>query len=188
MFGLFKTKAQQKESEPRSRGVQPTYVTDDSVVLCKASPTIRNAYEIRLALFMASTRKARFILVVRPGAKVEPGLRAHLEAHGGTVQEREFADYSVYVGHLKASGDEGDGWVLGDAGALSAFHNSLASSWCNQKFVVGSSLCGDDLAALERELNGRTVSQTNIDQENIRDALLALSRAVRADGGTLFIQ
>jgi len=188
MFGLFKSKPQQKKSEPCPRGVLPTCVTDDSVVLCKASPTIRNTYEIRLALFMASTRKSRFILAVRPGAKVEPGLRAHLETHGGSVQEREFEDYSVYVGHIKASGDEGDGWVLGDAAGLSEFQNSLASSWCRQKLVVGSSLSGGELDALERELSARTVSQRNIDQENIRDALLALSGAVKADGGTLFIQ
>ncbi len=78
--------------------------------------------------------------------------------------------------------------VLGGAAALATFHNSLASSWCSQKLAIGSSLSGDDLDALERELNARTVSQTNIDQENIRDALLALSRAARAEGGALFIQ
>src|SRR5438093_8973884 len=100
MSGLFKSKTPEKNTEPRPRGVLPTYVTHDAVVLCKASPTIRNAYEIRLALFMASTRKCRFILAVRPGAVVEPALRAHLEAHGGSIQEREFEDYSVYVGHL----------------------------------------------------------------------------------------
>lgn len=166
----------------------PTYVTDDSVVLCKASPAIRNTYEIRLALYMALTRKSRFILAVRPGAKVEPGLRAHLEAQGGSVQEREFKDYSVYVGQIKASGVEGDGWVLGDAAALSEFHNSLASSWCKQNLVVGSSLFGEDLDVLERELSARTVSRSNIDQENIRDALLTLSRTVKADGGALFVQ
>jgi hypothetical protein len=137
---------------------------------------------------MAFTRKSRFILAVRPGARVEPALRTHLEKHGGSIEERQFEDYSVYVGHIKTGGDEGDGWVLGDAAALSEFHNSLASSWCRQKLVVGAWLSGNDLDALEHELSVRTVSQTNIDGENIRDALLALSRAVKAEGGALFIQ
>src|SRR5215831_372119 len=110
MFSSFKRKPLDRKTEPRPRGVQPTYVTGDSVILCKASPTVRNAYEIRLALYMAFTRKSRFILAVRPGTKVEPGLRAHLQKHGGSVQERELQDYSVFVGHIKATGDEGDGW------------------------------------------------------------------------------
>ncbi len=188
MFGFSKAKTQEKKNQPRLRGVLLTCITDDSVVLCKASPTIHNSYEIRLALYMAFAQKSRFILAVRPGAHVEPGLIAHLEAHGGSVVERDFAQYSVHVAHIKPSGEEGDGWVLGDAAALAKFQVSLRSDWCRQKIVVGSTLAGTDLDVLERELSANTVSDTNIDDENIRDALLALIYAAKSDGGSILVQ
>jgi hypothetical protein len=178
----------EKSNEARARGVLPTFVSDDLVVLCKSSPTIRNSYEIRLALYMAFTRNSKFILAVRHGAKVDPVLRAHLEQHGGSIQEMEISDYSVYVGHSKPDGEEGDGWVLGDSKAHSKLCATLRSDWCRKRIAVGSSLAGADIGALERVLIAESISQTNIDDENVRDALLALAHAAKTVGGTIFVQ
>lgn len=188
MFNLFRKKPPQKTAERRPRGVLPTYVTEDAVVLCKASLAIRNAYDIRLALYMASTRKLKFILTVPPGAKVEPALKAHLEKHGGSIEEKNLSDFCVFVGHIKRSGEEGDGWVLGDATALSRFHDSLHSDWCKQNLIVGKTLTGSSLDKLQTELMAETVSLKNIDDENIRDALLALARTALIEGGIIFLQ
>src|SRR6266850_1806971 len=97
MFGLFKRR-NKPSPERKPRGVLPTYVTNDSVVLSKAAPLIRNAYEIRLALYMAKSRNLRFILAVRPQAQVEASLVALIKEHGGSVDESQLDDYSVYVG------------------------------------------------------------------------------------------
>ena len=52
MFNPFRKQLPPPESGRTLRAVLPTYVTD-KVVLSKAAPSIRNTYEIRLALLMA---------------------------------------------------------------------------------------------------------------------------------------
>jgi hypothetical protein len=51
---------------------------------------------------------------------------------------------------------------------------------------VGSTLTGSSLDKLQTELMAETVSLKNIDDENIRDALLALARTAMIEGGIIF--
>lgn len=188
MFGLFKKKEKPSEDRGTPRGVLPTHVTDDAIFLCKSCQAVRNAYEIRLVLFMASQYGKPFVLCVSPGAEVGRDLREHLAKHGGSVQERKIDIYSVYIGHQNAQGSEGDGWVFGDSDAWRPFVASLKSQWLKQNLAPGVSFTGDGLSRLQQELEPESISQLNIDKENVKEALLALIVAARAKGGEVFIQ
>ena len=188
MFDWLKQKQPTKPLARRPRAVLPTYVTDSDVVLCKSSPKIRNAYEIRLALFFAVNNGKRFILNVPTDADVEPGLRSHIAQHGGVVQEGEFSDYTVYVGHALPSGDEGDGWVLGDATVLASLIGSLKSQWLKAKFLPGTAIAGTELHEFVAEMQGEVITLSNIDDENIKVALAGLFESAMTQGGNIFVQ
>lgn len=189
MFGLFKKKSapQPPVAERTPRGVLPTYVTDAMVVLSKAAPAIRNTYEIRLALFMAKSRNLRFLLVVRPGAKVEASVRKLLEEHGGAIEEQQLDDYCVYIGWGFEEGEQ-EGWVLGDAAAFNTLMGAFKSSNLKILLRVGASISGPELDTVTFDLTTEEVSARNIDGENVREALLALTADAKKNGGTLFVQ
>ena len=181
MFGIFKRKSERPDVERRPRGILPTYVTKDVVVLSKVAPIVRNTYEIRLALYMATSKGLKFVLAVRPQASVDAAVIALLEQHGGQVQEGQLDDHSVYLGYRKANGEE-DGWVLGNSAAMSVLVQSLRSEWLRERLRVGAGFSGDDLTALENTLRNENFSQQNIDGESVQAALLALVVAAKEGG------
>jgi hypothetical protein len=141
-----------------------------------------------LALFFAVKSGKRFILNVPTGAEVEPGLRSHIAQHGGVVQEGEFSDYSVYVGHELPSGGEGAGWVLGDATVLASLIGSLKSQWLKGKLLPGTTIAGTELHEFVAELQGEVITLSNIDDENIKVALAGLFKSAMTHGGHIFVQ
>jgi hypothetical protein len=176
-----------KQTERLPRGILPTYVTDKLVVLSKAAPTLRNTYEIRLALYMAKSKGLRFVLAVRPGAEIEPSVLSLLEAHGGKVEEVALADYSVYFGHAHPNGEE-DGWVFGDNAAMDMLSECIENQWLREHLRVGANFAGADLDRLEQSLLSETMSAANVDGENVRDALLSLVQSAKQEGGIVFVQ
>ena len=69
------------------RGVLPSHVTDNSIVLCKSAPSIENTYEIRLTIFFAVKAKKTFELRVPPSAVVAPDLAALIAQQGGRISQ-----------------------------------------------------------------------------------------------------
>jgi hypothetical protein len=188
VFNWLKQTKPARLPERKPRSVLPIYVTDSDLALCKASTSIRNAYEIRLALFFAVDSKKRFVLNVPIGAQVAPDLRLHIAQHGGIVQEVAIADYSVYIGHFLSSGEEGDGWVIGDAAAHASLGSSLKSHWLRQRLEPGSTVTGTELQQFSAEMQNEVIALNNIDGENIKVALASLVQAAETHGGYLFVQ
>jgi hypothetical protein len=188
MFDWLKPKKAVKPPERRPRGFLPTYVTDSDIVLCKSSTKIRNAYEIRLGLFFAVNSGKRFVLNVPSGAEVEPALRSHIALHGDIVQEGPASDYSAYIGHQLASGEEGDGWVLGDAAAHASLLTSVKSLWLKDILVPGATLTGAELQKWLTEIQDEVIPRSNIDDGNVKAALIDLLKSAMADGGCIFVQ
>lgn len=143
MFNFFKKPLPPSplESQPTPRAVLPTYVTDKVVVLSKAGPSIRNTYEIRLALFMAKSRNLRFILAVRPCTLVETSVRDLLAEHDGLIEETQMGDFCVSVGWGYEEG-ENEGWVLGDAAALAALVGEVRSGRLREFLIPGGARSG----------------------------------------------
>ena len=187
MFNMFRKKTEPEAIERKPRGVLPTYATNEIVVLSKASPAIRDTYEIRLALFMAVSRGLRFILAVRPQAVVDPTIKSLLQEHGGKIEEAQLEDFSVYLGHASSNG-EMDGWVLGNTAALSTLKDSVQSPWLKARLNVGYAFSGAELDDLNAALGKESITSLNVDGENVGRALLALIAAARNDGGSVFIQ
>ena len=131
--------------------------------------------------------RAVIALAVRPQTQVDPSVLSLLQQHGGKVQEANLEDYSVYIGHLKANGEE-EGWVLGDAAALAALAQSIQSDWLRQRLRVGSVVAGRDVVEFERILSTETLAQHNIDGERVQEALLTLASAAKQDAGSIFVQ
>jgi hypothetical protein len=157
-------------------------------VLCKASASIRDAYEIRLALFFAVHASKKFVLAVPPGAQVDSLLMSHIALHGGIVREDTIVEYSVYVGHVSASGQEGDGWVMGDSSSHASLLHSLRSDWLKEKLVPGAMVAAAEMRQLELALQNENISLRNIDDENIKAALSNLQKTAMKDGGYIFVQ
>ncbi|SDN24499.1 hypothetical protein SAMN05216517_10990 [Janthinobacterium sp. OK676] len=189
MFNFFKKPLPPSplESQPKPRAVLPTYVTDKVVVLSKAGPSIRNTYEIRLALFMAKSRNLRFILAVRPCTLVETSVRDLLAEHDGLIEETQMGDFCVSVGWGYEEG-ENEGWVLGDAAALAALVGEVRSGRLREFLIPGGRVAGADLTEMAAELRQESLSATNIDKEPVQEALLSLIANASRNGGTLFIQ
>ena len=166
----------------------PTIVTDDRVVLCKISPVIRDAYEMRLCLYMAKTSGRSFVLQVPERARVEPALLLRIETHGGLVAEAAVSEYTVYFGALDAEGAEHDGWVLGDSSALEQLRGNLKSDQLKHALAPGAEWCGSELVALRRLLLDERFAMQNIDDEDVQGALLALFEYGEKNGGTVFAQ
>jgi hypothetical protein len=188
MFDWFKRKAAAGQAAPRPRGVMPTYVTSEFVVLGKAASVVRNTYEIRLALFMALQQRLAFVLAVRPGGEVKSDLRAHLERNGGRIQEVTLDEYSVYLGHVKATEEEGDGWVLGDSATHRDLLQALQSQCLREKLALDSTISFVEVPQLEQALRDESISTVNIDGEKVGDALANLCNGLKAQGGFLFVQ
>ena len=186
MFSFFK-RPKEKFPERVPRGVLPTYVTDNLVVLSKAAPVLRNTYEIRLALYMATSKGLGFVLAVRPDTRIDASLAALLSEHGGKIEETPLADHSVYFGYASLTGEE-EGWVLGSAATLSELVKHFDSEWLREYIHVGANFTDSRLDELEKALLSETVNASNIDGENVRDALLVLVRAAKKKGGTVFVQ
>ena len=175
--------------EPRKpRACLPTYVTKDRVILSKAATRLRDTYEIRLAQNFAGSKGLKLMLAVRPSSQIEPPLGAYLKQQGVEITEAQMEDYSVYFGHAKADGQDGDGWVLGNSKALTALTQSTRSLWLRDRLRIGTTFSGDTLQELESALGKENSRVLNVDGENVRDALMSLIAAAKRDGGSLFIQ
>ena len=187
MFNMFRKKSESKPPRRTPRAVLPTFVTSELIVLSKASPSIRNTYEIRLALYMAVSRGLRFILAVRPDAVVDPTVISLLQENGAKIEEAQLEDFCVYFGHVSSS-EEKDGWVLGDAAALLALRDSIQSRWLRDRLVPGYEFSGSELSNLADALSKENISALNIDGEDFSEALIHLAAAASKDGGCVFIQ
>src|SRR6266850_2118316 len=108
--------------------------------------------------------------------------------HGGAIREMSITDYSVFIGHHSGKEKEGSGWVFGNSEVWQGFRDSLSSSWLKDRLTVGASFSGAELAQLEREIQSISTSQMNIDDENVKDALLYLIAAAKSDGGRIYVQ
>jgi hypothetical protein len=172
----------------KPRGVLPTMANEQHVVLCKAALYIRDTYEIRLCLHMAKKHGCSFTLVTPPRARIATELRRRLEEHGGELAESEAEDYSVYCGATDAEGVEQDGWVLGDRSALVQLASLLSSDILRGALTPGSEVRGADIANMRALLIQEQFTITNIDDEDVRQALLALFQQAEAAKGTFFVQ
>jgi hypothetical protein len=170
------------------RGILPSHVTETQVVLCKAAPTIRNAYEIRLALFMAVQSGRAFVMAVSPAAQVEQSLEAHIRQHGGDVVRADIREYSVYVGVVNREGQEGDGWVAGDSHLWASVLATVRSPWLRERLQVGATVATGELTQFQQLLGGEVIRARNVDDEDIHQALLRLSSGAIQVGGSVFIQ
>lgn len=184
---MLKSETLVSTNRERTRAVLPSYVTEKLVVLSKASLQIRETYEIRLALFMAASEGLQFVLAVRSGAVVDASVRELVAEHGGTVQEAELPEFSVYFGRAKLDGTE-DGWVLGDSSALQSLASTLKAERLRSRLTVGAAWAHEELDELAAELSAERIALDNIDGENVVTAFLELVRAARVEGGHLFIQ
>ena len=171
----------------RVRAVLPSYVTDKLVVLSKRGLRVRETHEIRLALFMAVSKGLQFVLAVRAGVTVDPSARDLVAAHGGSVQEAELPEFSVYFGRAKLDATE-DGWVLGDSATFQSFVSKVQSRALRTRLAIGAAWAHEELDELTAQLSEEDIALTNIDGENALAAFLALAQAARAEGGHLFIQ
>ena len=170
------------------RGVLPTFVSDQKVMLCKAAPIVRNAYEIRLALFMAVQSGRSLVLAVNRNAQVEAELEGHIGKHGGSVCRTDIQSYSVYIGAIDSAREEMDGWVAGSNKAWDAILADLHSDWLRERLRVGAVTGSQELDQMQKILNQESFSGQNIDNEDLRLALIDLAdQAWRADG-CLFVQ
>lgn len=172
----------------KPRGILPTYVTDQQVVLCKAAPTIRSAYEIRIALFMAVQSKRTFVLAVSPMAMVDQSLEAHIRQHGGELVRDTIREHSVYVGAFDGKGEEGDGWVAGDSKLWESVLTGLRSSWLRDRLRVGGSVSTGELSEFRDHLRTEAIRACNVDDEDIHHALLRLAAEAIQTGGSVFVQ
>lgn len=172
----------------KPRACRPTFVTNEKVILSKAAASVRDTREIRLVQAFAAAKKLRLVLAIRPSAQLQPSLATYLSQHGVEISEAQMEDYSVYIGHALANGQESDGWVLGNSGALAALKQSARSLWLRDRLRIGATFEGDTLLELENALLKENSRMQNIDGEIVRDALLSLIKSARGQGGALFIQ
>jgi hypothetical protein len=189
LFSFLKRKPSQPPPEQRKpRACVPTYVTKERVILSKAANRLRDTYEIRLVQQFAVSRGLKLMLAVRPSAQIEPPLAAWLKQHGVEITEAHMEDYSVYFGHAKGDGGDGDGWVLGKSAALTGLTQSMRSLWLRDRLRIGASFSGNTLQELENALVKENSRVVNVDGENVRDAVMSLITAAKGDGGSDFIQ
>lgn len=176
------------EIQVKPRGILPTYVTDSQVILCKAAPKIRNAYEIRLALFMAVQSGRQFVLAVKPTATIEKALESHIRQHGGDVIRDAIDSHSVYVGAVGRDGEEGEGWVAGNNELWASVLSDVGSTWVRERLSVGGSISTGELTRFREALETEVIRGCNVDDEDIQQALLRLAAEAIQSGGSLFVQ
>lgn len=177
---------QQRPMKPR--GILPTYVSDQEVLLCKAALTIRNSYEIRLALYMGLQTGRTFVLAISPEATVDEALAEHVLQHGGKIVRRPIGDHSVYVGAFDHNGDELDGWVVGHNDAWAAILAEVRSAWLKDRLRVGGIIPSAELLKFREAIGTETIHATNIDDEDIQEALLRLTNEAEHVDGSIFVQ
>lgn len=187
MFKLFKRKPSPPSPEPIFRGCLPTYVTDDALVLSKVAPSIRNSYEIRLALYMAKLKGLNFVLAVPLETEVDSAVQSLLKDHGGSIQTASLNDYSVYFGRVAPNGDE-EGWVLGNSESFRMLRNAIRLPLLQDRLTIGSVIFAGEAAQIESEIMKENFQLTNIDGEEFRNALLTLLEDTRINGGLVFVQ
>ena len=170
------------------RGVQPTYVTDTTIVLCKKSSSIQNTYEIRLALFFAANDHKHFELRVPMNAKVDPKLSTLLSQHGGSIRNCDSKDFTISVTHFDKDGKERDSWVLGDNDAWNLLLQSLRSPWLKSEMKPGAIFSNSSLLRLEQELLQESLQLKNIDHENVQVALQRNVQDCISEGGYIVLQ
>jgi hypothetical protein len=178
----------QMNTEKNPRGVLPTYVTKEELVLCKSAPSIRNTYEIRLALYFAVKDKRRFVLRAPKNAQIEPSLKTVIAQNGGVVDDKKCEDYTVHISHFGPDGKETDGWVLGDKTQFLKLKASIQDSWLRDQLTAGATISGENVAKLGNSLQKETITQKNIDKENIGQALTNLVQICKQQGGFILIQ
>jgi hypothetical protein len=188
LLSFLKRKPAQPQEQRKPRGCLPTYVAKERVILSKAASRLRNTYEIRLVQHFAVSKGLKLMLAVRPSSQIEPSLATYLKQQGVEITEAQMDDYSVYFGHAKGDGQEGDGWVLGNSAALTALTQSTRSLWLRDRLRIGATFEGGTLQELENALLKENSRVLNVDGENVRDALMHLIAAAKADGGSVFIQ
>lgn len=189
LFSFLKRKPPAPPPEQRKlRACLPTYVTKERLILSKAAAHLRDSYEVRLAQTLAASKGLKLMLALRPSAQMEPSLAAWLKQQGVEITEAQMDDYSVYFGHVKAGGQEGDGWVLGNSAALTGLKQATRSLWLRDRLRIGATFDGDALNELEKALLKENSRVLNVDGEDVRDALMQLIAAAKRDGGSLFIQ
>jgi hypothetical protein len=188
MFAWLQQRLQAKRTEREiPRGILPTYVSDEEVTLSKSAPTIRNSYEIRLVLFFAVKDQKRFVLSVRPATVVDPTIRSLIEQYGGVVREEFRQHFSVYVGHGKHGGEEGDGWVVGDEVKWARLRTTARPA-LREILEVGRVIPSEELESVEKAVAQWQTDETNVDEEPLNEAFLSLVREARRAGGEIFIQ
>ena len=170
------------------RGILPTYVTQDHLLLAKASPTVRNTYEIRLAIYFAMQRDSAFTLMVPPHAELDANLEAYLAERGGEILREEVEEFSVTFGAEDADGEELDTWVLGDQSRWWQFLCSLKSSWLKQRLCLGIEIAGNDLDTLAAQIGEEDIEGTNADGEPLKPAILTLVATAQASNGRVVLQ
>ena len=170
------------------RGVLPSYVTNDAIVLCKSATSIENTYEIRLTIFFAVQGKKAFELRVPPGAVVAPDLAALIAQQAGRISQQDCSDFTVTFTHFDKNKKERDSWVLGDRSAWDSFRASLQSSWLRGELKPGASISGEPLLRFKQELSREAIRQRNIDNESIQLALQRLIQECETEGGYIRVQ
>jgi len=170
------------------RGVLPSHVTDNSIVLCKSAPSIENTYEIRLTIFFAVKAKKTFELRVPPSAVVAPDLAALIAQQGGRISQQDCSDFTVTFTHFDKNKKERDSWVLGDRSAWDSFCASLHSPWLRAELKPGTSFSGQALLRFKQELSGEAIRLRNIDDESVQQALQRLIQECESEGGYVRVQ
>lgn len=189
LLSLFKRKpAAPPPPERKPRRCLPTQVTKERLILSKAAAELRYTDEIRLAQQLATAKGLKFTLAVRPSSQWDAALANHLRQHSADISEAPMADYTVYVAYTGGDGKERDGWVMGNSAALAGMKQSVRSLWLRDRLRIGAVFSGDDLVELEKALTKDTYRAQNIDNEDVREALLTLAAQAKECGGTVFIQ
>ncbi|WP_265214557.1 hypothetical protein [Herbaspirillum lusitanum] len=170
------------------RGILPTYVTSQEIVLCKVSPIVQNTYEIRLALFFAIEGKKTFKLVTPPNTDIENELLQSIVKFGGKVEYHDCKSFSVSVSHFDQNGLEKDSWVLGDEIAWASLLSSCSSAWIKAELKPGAKFGGESLLRFEQEISLEHIQHKNIDNEDLKLALQRIIRECKTHGGYVLIQ
>ncbi len=189
LASFFKRKPAEPPPKVRKpRRCLPTHVTKERVILSKAATQLRNSHEIALVNALAAAKGLKLTLAVRPSAQMEPALSAQLRQFGVEITEARMDDYSVYFGCTGRDGADQEGFVLGNSKAFAALTQTMRSLWLRDRLRIGSSFSGEGLTELENAIRKDDFRVTNVDGENVRDALLELIELAKKDGGIVFVQ
>jgi hypothetical protein len=190
MLNWFFKRPQKPVAIPKRkpRGILP-FTDGGRVTIRKMAPNIKNTYEVRLGLFMAVQHAHQpFVLAVPHGALVAEDLRATITEIGGSIVEQSSDEFSVYIGAESSDGSELDGWVLGDQTALVQLSAAFGPEWPGPALTPGSHFVDEELVALQSAVRLAPLQLCNVDDEDVRTALLALIESARASGGRVYVQ